>query len=131
MQSTKIKAMRQALGMNQVKFGDTIGISQGFLSDLEKGSKTPSKSLSLLLKKLYQDQDVKFEKKVLLINETSSQSTSQNDLKVKYITLMEEHVKCLSEVINLKEEIYNLKQKYRLNKSANKRTKIKNVWKII
>ena len=112
MNPTKIKEMRKALGMNQVKFGDTIGISQGFLSDLEKGSKTPSKSLSLLLKKLYQDQDVKFEKKVLLINETASQSNSQNDLKVKYITLMEEHVKCLSEVINLKEEIYNLKQKY-------------------
>ena len=112
MNPTKIKEMRKALGMNQVKFGDTIGISQGFLSDLEKGSKTPSKSLSLLLKKLYQDQDVKFEKKVLLINETASQSNSQNDLKVKYITLMEEHVKCLSEVINLKEEIYNLKQKH-------------------
>ena len=111
MSPTKIKEMRKALGMNQVKFGDTLGISQGFLSGLEKGSKTPSKSLSLLLKKLYQDQDVKFEKKVLLINETSSQSTSQNDLKVKYITLMEEHVKCLSEIINLKEEIYNLKQR--------------------
>ena len=111
MNPTKIKELRKGLGMNQVKFGDTIGISQGFLSDLEKGSKTPSKSLSLLLKKLYRDQDVKFEKKVLLINETSSQSTSQNDLKVKYITLMEEHVKCLSEVINLKEKIYNLQQK--------------------
>ena len=112
MNPTKIKQMRKALGMNQVKFGDTLGISQGFLSDLEKGSKTPSKSLSLLLKKLYRDQDVKFEKKVLVINETASQSNSQNDLKVKYITLMEEHVKCLSEVINLKEEIYNLKQKH-------------------
>ena len=112
MQSAKIKAMRKILGMNQVKFADTLGISQGFLSDLEKGSKTPSKSLSLLLKKLYQDQDVKFKKKVLLLNETASQSNSQNDLKVKYITLMEEHVKCLSEIINLKEEIYNLKQKY-------------------
>ena len=112
MNPKKIKEIRKALGMNQVKFGDTIGISQGFLSDLEKGSKTPSKSLSLLIKKLYRDQDVKFEKKVLHINETASQSNSQNDLKVKYITLMEEHVKCLSEVINLKEEIYNLKQKY-------------------
>ena len=112
MNPTKIKELRKALGMNQVKFGDSIGISQGFLSDLEKGSKTPSKSLSLLLKKLYRDQDVKFEKKVLLIIETASKSNSENDLKVKYITLMEEHVKCLSEVINLKEEIYNLKQKY-------------------
>ena len=112
MSPTKIKEIRKALGMNQVKFGDTIGISQRFLSDLEKGSKTPSKSLSLLLKKLYQDQDVKFEKKVLLINEKALQSTSQNDLKVKYITLMEEHVKCLSEIINLKEEIYNLKQRH-------------------
>ena len=112
MNPTNIKELRKALGMNQIKFGDTIGISQGFLSDLEKGSKTPSKSLSLLLKKLYQDQDVKFEKKVLLINETASQSNSQNDLKVKYITLMEEHVKCLSEIINLKEEIYNLQQKH-------------------
>jgi predicted transcriptional regulator len=104
--------MRKMLGMNQVKFADTLGISQGFLSDLEKGSKTPSKSLSLLLKKLYQDQDVKFEKKVLLINKTASQSNSQNDLKVKYITLMEEHVKCLSEIINLKEKIHNLKKNH-------------------
>ena len=39
MQSAKIKAMRKILGMNQVKFADTLGISQGFLSDLEKGSK--------------------------------------------------------------------------------------------
>ena len=109
MNPTKIKELRKTLGMNQVKFGDTIGISQGFLSDLEKGSKTPSKSLSLLLKKLYRDQDVKFEKKVLHINETASQSNSQNDLKVKYITLMEEHVKPLSEIIILKEEISNLK----------------------
>ena len=109
MNPTKIKELRKALGMNQVKFGDTIGISQGFLSDLEKGSKTPSKSLSLLLKKLYRDQDVKFEKKVLHINETASQSNSQNDLKVKYINLMEEHVKTLSEIIILKEEISNLK----------------------
>ena len=108
MQSTKIKAMRKILGMTQVKFADTLGISQGFLSDLEKGSKTPSKSLSLLIKKLYQDQDVKYEKKVLLVNKTASQSTSQNDLKVKYITLMEEHVKCLSEIINLKEEISSI-----------------------
>ena len=112
MNPTKIKEIRKTLGMNQVKFGDTLGISQGFLSDLEKGSKTPSKSLSLLLKKLYQDQDVKFEKKKLLINKIASHSNSQNDLKVKYITLMEEHVKCLSEIINLKEEIYNLKQKH-------------------
>ena len=112
MSPTKIKEMRKALGMNQVKFGDTLGISQGFLSDLEKGSKTPSKSLSLLLKKLYQDQDVKFEKKKLLINKIASHSNSQNDLKVKYINLMEEHVKCLSEIINLKEEIYNLKQRH-------------------
>ena len=112
MNPTKIKQMRKTLGMSQVKFGDTLGISQGFLSDLEKGSKTPSKSLSLLLKKLYQDQGVKFEKNVLLINETASKSNSQNDLKVKYINLMEEHVKCLSEIINLKEEIYHLKQKH-------------------
>ena len=123
MSPTKIKEMRKALGMNQVKFGDTLGISQGFLSDLEKGSKTPSKSLSLLLKKLYQDQDVKFEKKVLLIDETASQSNSQNDLKVKYITLMEEHVKCLSEIINLKGEIYNLKLKGEIYNLKQKRSK--------
>ena len=85
---------------------------KGFYQTWKKDRKLHQRVFLLLLKKLYQDQDVKFEKKVLLINETSSQSTSQNDLKVKYITLMEEHVKCLSEIINLKEEIYNLKQKY-------------------
>ena len=36
MQSEKIKMMRKTLGMTQIKFAGTLGISQGFLSDLEK-----------------------------------------------------------------------------------------------
>ena len=110
MQSAKIKAMRKILGMNQVKFADTLGISQGFLSALEKGSKAPSKSLSLLLKKLQSDQISSFEEKIVPINETTSQNKPQGsiDLKLKYIALMEEHVKSLSEIINLKEEISSI-----------------------
>ena len=49
MKATEIKSIRKNLGMTQHQFSETLGISQGFLSDLEKGSKTTSKSLSLLL----------------------------------------------------------------------------------
>ncbi len=103
--------MRKTFGMVQIQFADKLGISQGFLSDLEKGSKAPSKSLSLLLKKLQHDEIADFEESIVPINETTSQNKTQDsiDLKRKYIALMEEHVKSLSEIINLKEEISNLK----------------------
>ena len=111
MEATKIKAMRKKLRMTQVKFASTLGISQGFLSDLEKGTKTPSKSLSLLLNKLQSDQSFEFEEKIVSINETTLQNKTEDDinLKLKYVAIMEEHVKTLSEIIILKEEISNLK----------------------
>ena len=112
MNPKKIKEIRKALGMNQVKFGDTIGISQGFLSDLEKGSKTPSKSLSLLLQKLYGHNIDVLEKNIVAFDRKSSQNKTQSDkdLKLKYTELMEGHVKALSEIIDLKEELFKLKE---------------------
>jgi transcriptional regulator with XRE-family HTH domain len=111
MTPAKIKVMRKFLGMTQIKFAGTLGISQGFLSDLEKGSKNPSKSLSLLLKKFEGDQTVDFDQKIVSVDEATSQNKTYNEisLKLKYVALMEEHVKALSEIIKLKEEISNIK----------------------
>ena len=110
MKATKIKEMRKTLRMTQIQFASTLGISQGFLSDLEKGSKTPSKSLSLLLKKFEGDQAVDFDQKIVSMNEKTSQNKTSNaiNLKLKYVALMEEHVKALSEIINLEEKISNI-----------------------
>jgi DNA-binding XRE family transcriptional regulator len=119
MKSAKIKRMRNTLGITQAQFASTLGISQGFLSDLEKGSKTPSKSLSLLLKKLQSDQTVDFEDKVVSINETTPQNKTQVDLKLKYIALMEEHVKALSKIINLREVITCLNSELYSNTKSN------------
>ena len=106
MEAIKIKEMRKTLGMTQVQFSDTLGISQGFLSDLEKGSKTPAKSLSLLLKQFHRDKNIES------LNGKPIQKIAQSDLdlKLKYISLMEDHVKSLSDIINLKEELFRLKE---------------------
>ena len=112
MKATKIKSIRKNLGMTQHQFSETLGISQGFLSDLEKGSKTTSKSLSLLLKKSYSHNTDTLRKNIIDLDKNSSQTNTQSDknLKLKYIDLMEGHVKALSEIINLKEEIFRLKE---------------------
>jgi hypothetical protein len=98
--------------MNQVQFSKKIGISQGFLSDLEKGSKIASKSLSLLLESLSSGQSFKLEQDSPSLNETDfSGGVSYNKTKIKHITLMEQHVNSLSEIIKLKEEISELKNR--------------------
>jgi len=112
MKATKIKLIRKNLCMTQRQFSETLGISQGFLSDLEKGTKVTSKSLSLLLKKSYGHNTDVLEKKIVAFDRKSSQNKTQSDkdLKLKYIELMEGHVKALSEIMNLKEEIFKLKE---------------------
>jgi len=116
MKATQIKSIRKNLGMTQNQFSETLGISQGFLSDLEKGTKTTSKSLSLLLKKSYDHNTEVLKKKIVAFDRNSSQNKTQSDqnIKLKYIDLMEDHVKALSKILNLKEEIFKLKkEKYK------------------
>jgi transcriptional regulator with XRE-family HTH domain len=46
---SKIKNLRKLLGMTQEEFGKQLGISQGFVSELEKGSKEPSETLLIAM----------------------------------------------------------------------------------
>jgi DNA-binding transcriptional regulator YiaG len=45
----KIKALRTALRLTQKKFSERIGVTDIYVNYLEKGVRTPSKTLKLLL----------------------------------------------------------------------------------
>ncbi|ANE45880.1 hypothetical protein SY83_05680 [Paenibacillus swuensis] len=52
----KVKAIRKKHNLNQIDFADTIGISQGRLSEIEQGKTKPSaETLNELRKKFYVD----------------------------------------------------------------------------
>ena len=44
----KFKSKRKSLGLTQAEFSELLGITQGYLSDLENGVKIPSDTLLLL-----------------------------------------------------------------------------------
>ncbi|MBT0653960.1 LexA family protein [Geomobilimonas luticola] len=46
---SRIKQVRQALGLTQQMFADSLGIVQGFLSSIERGKKVPSETLIIAL----------------------------------------------------------------------------------
>jgi repressor LexA len=50
----RIKQIRQAKGLTQKQFADSLGIVQGFLSGLERGKKVPSDTLLIALCHLYE-----------------------------------------------------------------------------
>ena len=45
----KFKSVRKKLNLTQYKFSELLGVSQGYLSDVENGKKVPSVTLLLLL----------------------------------------------------------------------------------
>lgn len=45
----KIKSFRQRLGLTQKAFGELVGVTRMYVIYLEKGVRTPSKTLSILL----------------------------------------------------------------------------------
>ena len=45
----EIKALRERFKLSQQKLSDRLGVSQNYIYLLEKGVKTPSKTLQLLL----------------------------------------------------------------------------------
>lgn len=49
----RIKEIRQARGLTQKEFADSLGIVQGFLSSIERGRKTPSDTLLIALRRTY------------------------------------------------------------------------------
>ena len=46
---SRIKQVRQSVGLTQQKFADSLGIVQGFLSSIERGKKIPSETLIIAL----------------------------------------------------------------------------------
>ena len=102
----KFKKQRKKLRLTQLNFCSLLGISQGYLSDLENNIKLPSKSLMLLL-------DYISESKV---NEGLQVGVDNSLFKQQYLDLLEKHTKILEESISLKEKLYGENNK--INGSA-------------
>lgn len=48
----EIKAFRSSLGLSQLKMGELLGVSKDYIFMLEKGLRTPGKSLCLLMERI-------------------------------------------------------------------------------
>ena len=53
----KFKSKRESLGLTQSDFSKLLGITQGYLSDVENGLKIPSDTLLLLLEHINKSQE--------------------------------------------------------------------------
>ena len=53
----KFKLRREGLGLTQSDFSKLLGITQGYLSDVENGLKIPSDTLLLLLEHINKSQE--------------------------------------------------------------------------
>ena len=108
---SKFKEQRKILRLTQIDFCSLLGISQGYLSDLENNLKNPSKSLTLLLEYVLGSKLNKF----LPVDRDSVLS------KQKYIDLLEKHTKILQENIFLREKLYGKNKKFTGNSVRIKR----------
>ena len=72
----KFKLKRENLGLTQSDFSKALGITQGYLSDLENGVKIPSDTLLLLFEHIIKSQE-------------------EEMYKAKYIILAKEHMVAL------------------------------------
>ena len=87
----KFKSKRESLGLTQAAFSKMLGITQGYLSDVESGLKIPSDTLLLLFGHIIK-------------------SKEEEMYKAKYMMLAEEHMVALKRVLSLKEQISFLEQ---------------------
>ena len=87
----KFKLKRESLGLTQSEFSRALGITQGYLSDVENGVKIPSDTLFLLFEHIIK-------------------SKEEEMYKAKYMMLAEEHMVALKRVLSLKEQISSLEQ---------------------
>jgi transcriptional regulator with XRE-family HTH domain len=92
----KFKKQRKKLRFTQISFCSILGISQGYLSDLENNIKLPSKSLMLLLDYISESE----------VNEGLQAGVDNPLFKQQYLDLLEKHTKVLEENISLKEKLY-------------------------
>ena len=87
----KFKLKRESLGLTQSDFSKALGITQGYLSDLENGVKIPSDTLLLLFEHIIKSQE-------------------EEMYKAKYIILAKEHMVALKQVLSLKEQFSSLER---------------------
>ena len=87
----KFKSKRESLGLTQAEFSELLGITQGYLSDVENGVKIPSDTLLLLFEHIIKSKD-------------------EEMYKAKYMMLAEEHMVALQGVLSLKDQISSLEQ---------------------
>jgi len=92
----KFKTHRKKLRFTQLHFCALLGISQGYLSDLENNVKLPSKSLILLLDYISGSK----------LNEGLPVDGDSLLFKQQYLDLLEKHTKVLEENIYLREKLY-------------------------
>ena len=85
------KLKRESFSLTQFDFSKALGITQGYLSDVENGVKVPSDTL-------------------LLLFEHITKIKEEEMYKAKYIMLAEEHMVALQQVLSLKEQISSLEQ---------------------
>ena len=98
----KFKLKRESLNLTQAKFSELLGITQGYLSDVENEIKIPSNTLLLLFEHIIQ-------------------SKEEEMYKAKYMMLAEEHVSALKQVLSLKEQISSLEQVPKLSRKLSKK----------
>ena len=99
---SKFKEQRKILRLTQMNFCLLLGISQGYLSDLESNKKVPSKSLMLLL-------DYISGYKLSKVLPADGDSLL---FKKKYIDLLEKHTKILEENVFLREKLHGENNKF-------------------
>ena len=87
----KFKLKRESFGLTQSDFSKALGITQGYLSDVENGLKIPSDTLLLLFEHIIK-------------------SKEEEMYKAKYVILAEEHMVALKQVLSLNEKISSLEQ---------------------
>jgi len=102
----KFITQRKKLRCTQSNFCSLLGISQGYLSDLENNVKSPSKSLMLLLDYISGSKS----KEVLPVDDANLL------YKNKYMDILEKYTKVSEENILLREKLYN--ENYKINESA-------------
>ena len=103
----KFKLKRESCGLTQSDFSKALGITQGYLSDLENGVKIPSDTLLLLFEHIIKSQE-------------------EEMYKAKYIMLAEKHMVALQRVLSLKEQISSLEQVPELSRNTAKSSKYSN-----
>lgn len=117
----KCQEYRLIKGLSQKNFSKILGISQGYLSDIENAKKFPSKSLRILLKTIIningntqpgykENLEPKISEQIVKLQ--ASQTTSKGDTmyKEKYIKLMEEQIKLMQELQEVKSDLEKLKK---------------------